>query len=244
MTVAYALALFLQFPATAQPPIDERVACAPMNAVAAQAPAVGSSAVASPGRLMFGPGEQVVVSGGAAQGLQAGQDYFIRRSVKNRFTPASKDFTPNSVHTTGWLRVVDVQGSMSVATITHACDAVFEGDYLEPFVAPQTPGPANPAAQPDFTNPGRIVLADERRQMGYPGLLMLINRGSDHGLQAARASPSSVRASTVKDRRSESGRLRSCRSPPKSQSCGLTPSETRCSWAIWPRFIASANSCL
>jgi len=183
MTVAYALALFLQFPATAQPPIDERVACAPMNAVVAQAPAVRILGGRVAGRLMFGPGEQVVVSGGAAQGLQVGQDYFIRRAVKDRFTPASKDFTPNSVHTTGWLRVVDVQGSMSVATITHACDAVFEGDYLEPFVAPPTPGPANPAAQPDFTNPGRIVLADERRQMGYPGLLMLVNRGSDHGLQ-------------------------------------------------------------
>jgi hypothetical protein len=183
MTIAYAFALFLQVPATAPPPIDERVACAPMNAVAAQAPAVRIVGGRVAGRLMFGPGEQVVVSGGAAQGLQVGQDYFIRRAVKDRFTPASKDFTPNSVHTTGWLRVVDVQGSMSVATITHACDAVFEGDYLEPFVAPQTPGPANPAAQPDFTNPGRIVLADERRQMGYPGLLMLVNRGSDHGLQ-------------------------------------------------------------
>ncbi len=184
MTVAYALALLLQFPATAQSPIDERAACAPMNAVAAQAPAVKILGGRVARRLMFGPGEQVVVSGGAAQGLQVGQDYFIRRAVTDRFTPAARDFTPNSVHTTGWLHIVDVQGAMSVATITHACDAVFEGDYLEPFVAPPAPvAPANPATQPDFTNPGRIVLADERRQMGYPGMLMLINRGSDQGVQ-------------------------------------------------------------
>jgi len=188
MTVAYALALLLQFPATAQPAIDERVACAPMNAPAAQAPAVKILGGRVPGRLMFGPNEQVVVSGGAAQGLQAGQVYFIRRSVKDRFTPASEDFTPNSVHTTGWLRIIDVQGTMSVATIAHACDAVFEGDYLEPFAAPAPPpAPASALAQPDFTNPGRIVMADERRQMGYPGLLMLVNRGSDHGVQGGQA---------------------------------------------------------
>jgi hypothetical protein len=184
MTVAYALALLIQFPPATPPAFDERVACAPMNAVAAQAPAVKVLGGRVPGRLMFGPGEQVVVSGGAAQGLQVGQDYFIRRSVKDRFTPAAEGFTPNSVHTTGWLRIVDVQGAMSVATITHACDAVFEGDYLEPFVAPPAPvAPAGPAAQPDLANPGRVVMADERRQMGYPGLLMLVNRGSDQGVQ-------------------------------------------------------------
>lgn len=188
MTVAYALALLLQFPATPQPALDERVACAPMNAVAAQTPAVKILGGRVPGRLMFGPGEQVVVSGAAAQGLQVGQVYFIRRSVKDRFTPASPDFTPNSVHTTGWLRIDDVQGAMSVATITHACDAVFEGDYLEPFAAPAAPAaPPSATAQPDFTNPGRIVMADERRQMGYPGLLMLVNRGTDHGVQTGQA---------------------------------------------------------
>lgn len=188
MTVAYALALLLQFPATAQPAIDERVACAPMNGVAAQSPASTILGGRVAGRLMFGPGEQVVVSGGAGQGLQAGQDYFIRRTVQDRFTASYPDFTPHSVHTSGWLHIVDVQGTMSVATITHACDAVFEGDYLEPFVAPKAPLAAGSAlAQPDFATPGRIVMADERRQMGYPGLLMLVNRGSDHGVQAGAA---------------------------------------------------------
>jgi hypothetical protein len=188
MTVAYALALLLQFPASPQPAIDERLACAPMNGETAPAPPLKILGGRVPGRLMFGPGEQVVVSGGPAQGLQVGQDYFIRRAVKDRFTPALPDFTPNSVHTTGWLHIVDVQGTMSVATITHACDAVFEGDYLEPFAAPAAPvQPANATAQPDFTSPGRIVMADERRQMGYPGLLMLVNRGADHGVQAGQA---------------------------------------------------------
>ena len=188
MTLTYALALLLQLPGTAQPAMDERVACAPMNAVAPQAPAVKIVGGRVPGRLMFGPGEQVVVSGGAAQGLQAGQDYFIRRSVQDRFTPASRDFTPRSVHTTGWLHIVDVQGTMSVATITHACDAVEEGDYLEPFAPPAAPaGSVSATAQPDFANPGRIVMADERRQMGYPGLLMLVNRGSDHGVLTGQA---------------------------------------------------------
>ena len=183
MTLAFALALLLQAPP--QPPaVDERVACAPMNGAAAQTTRVRILGGRVPGRMMFGPDEQVIVSGAAAQGLQVGQMYFIRRSVTDRFTPATPDFVPNSVHTTGWLRIVDVQPSMSVATIVHACDAVFEGDYLEPFAAPAAPvATASAMAQPDFTNPGRIVMADERRQMGYPGLVMLVNRGSDQGVQ-------------------------------------------------------------
>lgn len=39
------------------------------------------------------------------------------------------------------------------------------------------------AGAADFSNPGRLVLADERRQTGSVGSLMVLDRGSDHGLR-------------------------------------------------------------
>jgi hypothetical protein len=87
------------------------------------------------------------------------------------------------VHTAGWLTVVDAKDTMAVATVTHACDSVLEGDYLEPYVNAVLPSPALPG-KPDYEHPGRIVMADERRQTGYPGLVMLMNRGSEDGVRA------------------------------------------------------------
>lgn len=165
--------------------VSEQIACAPMSLPSPPAPTmrvVGGVA----GRIMFGPGDPLVINAGTAKGVQAGQQYFVRRYIHDRFTPASDGFILNSIHTAGWITIVDAKDSMSIATVTHACDGVLEGDYLEPFVSPAIPPPPL-AAAPDFDHPGRIVMADERRQLGYPGLVMLLNRGSDHGVRAGHA---------------------------------------------------------
>src|SRR5207244_8010816 len=82
-----------------------------------------------------------------------------------------------------WITIVDTKNTLAVATVTHACDGILEGDYLDPYVEPALPSPALTGA-PDYEHPGRLVLADERRQSGYPGLVMLMDRGSDHGIRA------------------------------------------------------------
>jgi hypothetical protein len=106
--------------------------------------------------------------------------------VRDQFTPASADFVPISIHTAGWVTIVDVKDFVSVATVTHACDGVLYGDFLEPFTSPVVPEPAL-GGEPDFANPARIVMADERRQTGSEGTLMLINRGSDQGVRAGQS---------------------------------------------------------
>jgi len=166
--------------------ITEQIACAPMSLAA---PPVNTTRVVGgqvQGRMMFGPGEPLVINGGTAQGIAPGQQYFVRRYIVDRFTPASRDFRPFSIHTAGWVTIVDARDTMAVATVTHACDGVLEGDYLEPFAEPVVPASAA-EAQPDFEHPARIVMADERRQAGYPGLVMLLNRGSDHGIRTGQA---------------------------------------------------------
>jgi hypothetical protein len=115
--------------------------------------------------------------------VQKGQTFFVRRAVHDPFTPATPDFTPNVVHTAGWVTIVDVRDSLSVAEVTHACDGILVDDYLEPYTAPVIPEPVA-GGQPDFDNPARVVMADQMMQTGSPGTLMLINRGSDQGVRA------------------------------------------------------------
>jgi hypothetical protein len=135
------------------------------------------------GRTLFATGDAVIVNAGTAQGLQAGQQFYIRRVVSDRFSEPLPGFVPISVHTAGWLRIVDAQEDVSFATITQACDGAMVGDYLEEFV-PATVSSDLPEGEPDYSQPAHLILGDERRQMGAAGSLMVMDRGSDHDLKA------------------------------------------------------------
>lgn len=135
------------------------------------------------GRTLFAAGDAVIVNAGTAQGLQAGQQFYIRRLVSDRFSEPLPGFVPISVHTAGWLRIVDTHEDVSFATITQACDGVMIGDYLEAF-EPVAVSSELPAGEPDYAQPAHLILGDERRQMGSAGSLMVMDRGSDHELKA------------------------------------------------------------
>lgn len=184
MTLWLALLLVGQEPAIAGgQDIREQMACAPISLPAPPTAAMRISGSAVHGRMMFGPGEPVIVNAGTKQGVQKGQIYYVRRRVRDNFTPAAPDFIPISIHTAGWVTIVDAKDDLSVATVTHACDGVLDGDYLEPFTDPVVPSAAL-GGEPDYAHPARLVMADERLQTGSAGTLMLINRGSDHGVRA------------------------------------------------------------
>ena len=137
------------------------------------------------GKALFGPDEALVINAGTARGVKVGQDYYVRRVVADRFVRAAGDNVPrSSIHTAGWVRIEDAQTDSAIATVIKACDAIEEGDYLELFVKPTVPASAEAAGEPDFANPGHLVLGDERRQMAAAGDLMVLDRGSDHGLRA------------------------------------------------------------
>ena len=168
-------------PPRPKPDLLEQIACAPAGL---PAPAAGGMRVLGGyvhGRIMFGPGDAVILYAG--EHVQRGQQFFVRRPILDASKKQPKEGALYGVHTAGWLTVVDVKDMMAVATVTHACDGILAGDYLEPFTAPVSPAPALTGA-PDYEHPGRIVLADERRQTGYAGLVMLMNRGSDNDVRA------------------------------------------------------------
>jgi hypothetical protein len=137
------------------------------------------------GKALFGPDETLVIKAGTGQGMKVGQEYFVRRVVPDRFVHQSGDkMTTSSIHTAGWVRIVDATADSAIAEVINACDAIEEGDYLEPFVKPVLPTTTTAAGEPDFANPGHLVLGDERRQMAAQGDLMVLDRGSDHGIHA------------------------------------------------------------
>ncbi len=159
------------------------LACGPQVVEALPADPIRLAGGPVVGKAMFGGGDKVVVHAGSTRGLKPGQQYFVRRMVADRFTPSVSDNVRlYSEHTAGWIRITDVQADAAAATVVHACDSIEEGDYLEPFVLPAVPAAAAPGTA-DFDNPGRLILADERRQLGSAGSLMVLDRGADHGLR-------------------------------------------------------------
>jgi hypothetical protein len=166
------------------PASRRQLACAPGTELIAPAMAMRVIGGYEHGKLMFGPNDPLIIGAGTKQGLRAGEEYFVRRLVKDQFSPMAAASVLKSIHTAGWVRIVEAQENVSVATVTEACDGVLLGDYLEPYVDTVVPSEAAVSGQPDFSRPARLVLADERRQTGSPGELMLMDRGSEDGVRA------------------------------------------------------------
>jgi hypothetical protein len=190
MLYAFALLLAVPVAASAQrltnTPLEralaQELACAPQSPLVA--PEFTMQIVGAPERLkaLYGTGDTVIINAGSSSGVRAGQQYFVRRLVRDRFTEPFKGFHPISLHTAGWIRVDEVQADTAVATMTHACDGALAGDYLEPFALPAVPERAA-EGQADFEHPAHLILADERRQMGASGEFMVVDRGSDQGVR-------------------------------------------------------------
>jgi hypothetical protein len=163
--------------------VAEQIACAPTSLPARPQAGLRVIGGLTRGRMMFAPGESLIINAGARQGVRNGQVYFVRRHLQDPFTPASIGSTAIPVHTAGWVTIVDARDDAAVAQVTHACDGILDGDYLEPYTEPVAPA-SLPGGAADYEHPARIVMADETLQTSGPGMLMLINRGSDHGVRA------------------------------------------------------------
>jgi hypothetical protein len=161
-------------------PID--LVCAPQAAVAVPAQTLRIVGGAEPSKSLFAAGETVYVNAGTEQGVRPGQHYFARRVINDRFAVRTTEAEPRSIHTGGWVTIVEAEANVSTAKVSESCDGVIEGDYLEPLVLSPVAAPAD-AGAPDFDRPGQLILADDRRHLGGEGSLLLLDRGSVHGLR-------------------------------------------------------------
>ena len=130
---------------------------------------------------MMGPGDTLIVNAGAEQGLQAGQEFLVRRFVRHLGALGPDLDHPLDVHTSGWIKITAVAPTFAMASITHACEGIVLNDYLEPY-APPLVAVKETDGTPRFENLGHILTGDENRATIGIGEFTTIDRGSDHGI--------------------------------------------------------------
>jgi hypothetical protein len=167
----------------ATPGMSRELACVPYLTFASPADGLRVTGSLDLGiKRMMGPGDTLVVNGGSGQGLQAGQEFFVRRLSRSFGSPPASPTSPLIVHGVAWIRLLTVEAAFSTAAIVHACDGILLDDYLEPYQAPLV-ATAPIDGEPHVENFGRVVLADEGSVSAATGGFLTINRGSDHGVR-------------------------------------------------------------
>jgi len=129
----------------------------------------------------YGPGALLTMNAGTDNGIEVGQEFFVRRPQSGRATRVSRE-NPATIRTAGWVRVYATEAKMSLVTISHACDSIDVGDYLEPFVLPQVGTPDADPPKPQKENYGQIMTGTDRRTIFAKDDFFLIDRGSAHGV--------------------------------------------------------------
>ena len=128
------------------------------------------------------PGDLVTINAGSQNGIQVGQEFYTRRILVSK-SEAVTPRTPGTMITTSWIRVYAVDDTLSLATITHACETVDIGDHLEPFKLPTMPTIVANKTKPQRDNYAHVMLGHSRRSNFGKGDFFLMDRGSDHGVE-------------------------------------------------------------
>jgi hypothetical protein len=93
-------------------------------------------------------GEIVYIDGGAEQGVQAGDRFFVLSRRRPLRHPVSNSPLGTVYQQVGQLKILCAQENTSIAEITFACDPIVIGDVLKPF----SPIPVPLVIDPDPTN--------------------------------------------------------------------------------------------
>jgi hypothetical protein len=132
-------------------------------------------------RHSHAPGDLVTINAGSQNGIQVGQEFYTRRILISNRAPLTRE-TPGTMITTSWIRVYSVDDTLSLATITHACETVDIGDHLEPFQLPTMPTIASTRPKPLRDDYAHVMSGSSRRLSFGKGDFFIMDRGSDHGV--------------------------------------------------------------
>jgi hypothetical protein len=162
------------------PPHDRDSVCGPAKpgAAAESLGTIRSSRYVAEGGL-YTTGAQVIVDGGMLNGLEVGQNLVVRHYFRVR-PLAGTDTTGE--HSAGLVQIVAASERSSIAVVIYACDELRTGDFLASF-KPEPIRPPDPHGTPDYDDAARILFADEGQILGAPRRLMVIDRGSEHGVR-------------------------------------------------------------
>jgi hypothetical protein len=133
-------------------------------------------------RTLLGAGELLIVNGGTGAGVQLGAQFFLRResSTGRLYAMAAG----HDVVTGGWIQIVAVNDSTSIARVQGLCGPIYIDDYLEPFTTPAPVVPSEGPLDADFASMGRILSGADGHSMSGINELAIVDRGSEQGLAA------------------------------------------------------------
>jgi hypothetical protein len=132
-------------------------------------------------RRSYAPGDLVTINAGTVNGIEPGQQYYVRRLQIEANQRPSRE-TPGNIRTAGWIKVYAVDDDLSLATVVYACDSLDVNDYLEPFTLPVMPKVSTEKIKPQRDNYGVILFGVDFRRSFAKGDFFIVNRGSDHGV--------------------------------------------------------------
>jgi hypothetical protein len=130
------------------------------------------------GHGLYGAGDELLIDGGKASGLEVGQNLVARRAYR---TSADPDGVAGE-HTAGLLQIVEAGEHAAVAIVVYACDEMMAGDWLAPF-RPEPVRAPEPAGVPLYDRAAKILLTDAGQLIGAPRRLMVIDQGTDNGVR-------------------------------------------------------------
>jgi hypothetical protein len=162
------------------PPHDRDSVCGPakLSIAVESLGTIRSSRYVAEGGL-YTTGAQITVDGGMLNGLEVGQNFVVRRYFRvGRL--GGTDSTGE--HSAGLVQIVAVRERSAIAVVIYACDELRAGDFLATF-RPEPIRPPEPRGIPDYGAPARILFADDGQILAAPGRLLVIDRGSNHGIR-------------------------------------------------------------
>jgi hypothetical protein len=132
-------------------------------------------------RTVLAKGDLLVINGGADAGIQVGAQFFVRRMSTTGQTYQMA--AGHDVITDGWIQIVAVNNSTSVASVQGLCGPIFVDDYLEPFAAPQPVAADQGPLDPDFANMGRVLSGADGHTLAAVDQFAILDQGAEQGLQ-------------------------------------------------------------
>jgi LysM repeat protein len=148
-----------------------------------------SGAEESESRYTYATGDIVYVSGGDAEGVAAGQEYFVVKPAEVLRHPATGARMGRVMLYQGHLRILCTSEHAATAELLSACDAMVIGDRLKPFEPIPIPmtvltPPATRCDPPNDKPKGYIVYAKDGLEAFGEDQMVLIDLG-----EADQASP-------------------------------------------------------
>ena len=128
---------------------------------------------------LYTEGTELIIDGGVLNGLDVGRNLVVRRHFRVRGLGVKGDVIGE--HSAGLLQIVAADQSSSIAVVLYACDELMTGDFLASF-KPESIRAPDPVGIPAYRDAARILFADEGQMLGAPRRLMVIDRGSEHGV--------------------------------------------------------------